>query len=237
MGDFNYNGAHSIDISGKDTWETWHMAPQSRPYVAAPPIKEEYVDVPGADGSLDYTEVLTGAPRYGRRTGQWQFVVDNGYTDPFVLQSELLSYLHGRKHKIILKDDPDYYYSGRLTLEINLSPKDYNQVTIKYNLDPYKYPVSSTAQTEWKWNELFGNTIYYGSFTVKKNKRRNLINDDSSSKDATITVSNAMQLSFNGSTIALTAGDNTITLSPGNNIMDFIGSGKVTVDYSIGRKL
>lgn len=235
MGDFNYEGAHSILISGKDTWETWHMAPQSRPYVAAPPIKEEYVDVPGADGSLDYTEVLTGKPRYGQRTGQWTFLVDNGYFDPFELQSELLTYLHGKKHNIVLTDAPNYYYTGRLTCDVNLGTKDYIQVTLKYNLNPYKYPLESTATKEWLWKELFGNTIYYGPFTVKKTKRRTIITDEA--KDITVNVSNAMSVTINGSTIALTSGDNTISVAAGATIMDFVGSGRVVIDYSVGKSL
>jgi len=205
--------------------------------VAAPPIKEEYVDVPGADGSLDYTEVLTGGVRYGQRTGQWVFILDNGYVKPFEFQSDILAYLHGKNHTIILKDDPEYYYTGRLTLETKFDAKDYNQVIIKYNLNPYKYPLGSTRTMEWKWNDLFGNTIYYGSFTVRSSMMRNLINSDSSNKTATLTVSNAMSVVFRGQTINLHPGDNQIVLRPGDNIMTFNGSGRVTVDYSLGRKL
>lgn len=237
MGDFNYNGEHSINISGKDTWTDWHLAPQSRPYVPAPPIKEEYVDVPGADGSLDYTEVLTGGVRYGQRTGQWTFILDNGYVNPLQFQSDILAFLHGKKHQIILKDDPEYYYTGRLTLETKMDARDYNQVVIKFNLNPYKYPLGSTRTMEWKWNDLFGNTIYYGSFTVRSSMMRNLINSDSSNKTATLTVSNAMSVIFRGQTINLHPGDNQIVLRPGDNIMTFNGSGRVTVDYSLGRKL
>lgn len=235
MGEFNYNGEHSLIISGKNTWETWHMAPKTRPYVAAPPVKEEYVDVPGADGGLDYTEVLTGAPRYGRRTGSWDFIIENGWKDPFTLQSELLMYLHGKKHQIILTDDPEYYYTGRLTLDPKLNPKDYNTVQIKYNLEPYKYPVHSTATKEWKWKELFGNTIYYGPFTVKKTKRRTIICD--TAQNVNINVSNPMQVEIGGTTIALTTGDNTVPLGAGSTVMDFIGSGRVVMDYSVGKTL
>ena len=209
MPDFNYNGEHSIYISGKNTWTDWHLAPQSRPFVAAPPIKEEYVDVPGADGSLDYTEVLTGGVRYGQRTGQWAFILDNGYVDPLQFQSDILAFLHGKKHQIVLKDDPEYYYTGRLTLETNFGAKDYNQIVIKYNLNPYKYPIGSTSTMEWKWNDLFGK----------------------------LSVSNAMTLIFGSRTINLLPGENQIVLRPGDNIMTFKGSGRVTVDYSLGRKL
>jgi hypothetical protein len=234
-GEFNYNGEHSLIISGKNTWETWHMAPKSRPYVAAPPVKEEYVDVPGADGSLDYTEVLTGAPRYGRRTGSWEFFIENGWKDPFLLQSELLSFLHGKKHTVILADDPEYFYTGRLTVEVQLNPKDYNTVSIKYNFDPYKYPTESTATKAWKWNDLFGNTIYYGPFTVKKKKRRTIIMD--TTQNVNINVSNPMVMDIGGTRTTLATGDNTVSFSAGSTIVDFIGSGRVVMDYSVGKRL
>lgn len=239
MGDFVYDGAHSIDISGRDTWAYYKMAPQSRPFVAQPSVKTEYVDVPGADGQLDYTEVLTGGVRYGTRTGDWTFLVDNGYWDYPVLYSDLLSYLHGKKHKIILKDDPNYYYQGRLTITPNFGTKDYSTIKISYVLDPYKYPLSSTANMDWMWNDLFGNTILYGKFNVYKQKTRNLINQESSSKTVSLTLSSAMSVEFNGTTYNFPAGTTSeaLTLASGNNIMTFKGSGQVTVDYSLGGML
>ena len=124
MGDFHYTmldrddgtkvGAHSITINGMNTWDIWHMAPKSRPFVSPPQVKTEYVDVPGADGSLDYTEVLTGRPRYANRTGQWDFIVDNGYRNWSDLYSDILMKLHGKYFdNIVLEDDPYYKWKGR----------------------------------------------------------------------------------------------------------------------------
>lgn len=239
MGDFIYEGEHSISFSGKDTWGYFRMAPQSRPFVAEPSVKTEYVDVPGADGSLDYTEVLTGSVRYGDRSGSWTFIVDNGYWDWPILYSELLSYFHGKKHEIILSDDPGYYYTGRTDIKCNFGTKDYPTVQINYRLSPYKYPMASTALNDWMWKELFGNTIIYGKFNVYKEKARNIINDSSDSKSVSITTTSAMTVEFGGSTISLPAGttSNAITINPGNNYMVFKGSGQVTIDYSIGGKL
>lgn len=234
-GEFIYEGEHSLTISGKNTWTDWHMAPQSRPFVAEPPIKEEYVDVPGADGSLDYTEVLTGSPRYGMRTGTWTFIIENGWTPWYEMQSKLLNFLHGKKHQIILDDDPDYYYTGRLTLQTKFDAKDYNQVQIKYNLEPYKYPVSSTANKEWKWNDLFGNTIYYGPFTVKKTKARTILTDTAG--PIVINCSNPLTVKYNGVETALSTGDNTFNVGSGKNLLIFTGKGKVVIDYNVGRSL
>lgn len=242
MGDFFYDGAHGItfEYGGKSmhTWGEWHLAPKSRPYVAAPPIKEEYIDVPGADGSLDYTEVLAGTVRYGMRTGSWTFIMDNGFNvDPFTFQSEILAFMHGKKVKVILDDDPEYYYIGRITLDPKLDPRDYNQISMKYNLEPYKHPINDTSGIEWKWRELFGNIIIYGKFTVRGTKVRTILNDTGSEIEATINVSNPMTLIFGGQTTSLITGDNAINLPIGANVMTFKGTGIVTVAYTRGKKL
>lgn len=239
MGDFFYEGQHSLGIDGRNTWDYYHMAPTSRPFVKAPKVKTEYVDVPGANGQLDYTEVLTGGVRYGNRTGEWSFMVDNGYWDWPVLYSDLLEYIHGKRHKIVLSDDPEYFYIGRLELDANFGTKDYAQVKIKYNLDPLKYPIGSTAQNDWQWAELFSNTIIYGKFNVNKEKARNIINEESTAKEVSVTLTAPMDIIFGAQTISLPAGTNSnvLTIQPGDNFMTFKGSGQVTIDYTIGGKL
>lgn len=239
MGDFNYDGEHGLTITVGDrtikTWDPgngWCLAPKSRPFVSPPPVKEEYIDVPGADGSLDYTEVLTNSVHYGNRTGSWEFLVDNGYAPALEVHSKLLNFMHGRKATVILDDEPDYYYTGRLTLDTKFNAKDYNQVVIKYNFGPYKFPVSGTGDSDWKWSELFGNVITYGSFQVKTDKMRVIYNENSTAVTATINVTNTMKLTFGNDIIYLTTGDNEITLQPGGNLMLFEGTGRVKVNYA-----
>lgn len=236
MGDFIYEGEHSIGIDGRNTWDYWHMAPSSRPYVAAPKVKTEYVDIPGANGQLDYTEALTGSVRYGQRTGNWQFLIDNGYWDWPVLYSDLLAFLHGKKHNIVLSDDPGYFYTGRLEVNCNFGAKDYSTCQITYNLDPYKNPVGSSANVDWKWDELFSNTIIFGKFNVNGEKARNIINDSGSDRSVSVTVTAPMDIIFGSQKINLQYGtyDNVLTLSPGDNYMIFKGNGQVTIDYNRG---
>lgn len=207
MGDFNYslnevtkNGMHSItfesDNSKYNTWSSFKMAPQSRPFVAAPPVKEEYIDVPGADGALDYTEVLTGKARYGRRTGSWNFLIDSDAENWPDLYSKLLNTFHGKEYKVILDDDPGYYYQGRLSITGQFSNKDYSSVTFGYNLEPYKWPIGTTAGENWKWNPLFDQhiTIYFGTFSVNGQKARNILNEQDTVVTANFNVTNPITI-------------------------------------------
>ena len=268
MGDFAYSmhkledgrvvGDHSIDIILDDgtrlnTWENFFLAPMARPFVSSPAVKTEYINVPGADGALDYTEVLTGKPRYANRTGQWQFIMENDHFQWPVIMSQLLNTLHGKHCKIILTDDPEYYYKGRIQLNVGFGNKDYSSVVFSYNLDPFKYPTGSVDTRNWRWDELFGNTIYYGTFSVNGVKTHTLVNETGMDKVATINVTSPMkiykceeerdifrylQVNFeNIQPIWLGTGDNEVTLTDGNNIFMFVGAGIVKVKYDRGEML
>ncbi len=262
MGDFHYTmldrddgtkvGAHSITINGMNTWDIWHMAPKSRPFVSPPQVKTEYVDVPGADGALDYTEVLTGRPRYANRTGQWDFIVDNGYRNWSDLYSDILMKLHGKYFdNIVLEDDPYYKWKGRLSVSGQFGNKDYSAITIQYNLDPYKRSIESEETSNWRWNDLFGNTIYYGTFNVNGKKAHNILNNTSTDVTAYMTCTSnftvytlneehdVIAIAENQSFVGypsrqLLPGDNTMILKPGDNYLYFVGNGTIKVSYERG---
>lgn len=256
MGDFVYNGEHSItfdpDGLNINTWKSWHMAPKTRPFVVAPQVKTEYIDVPGADGSLDYTEVLTGKPRYANRTGQWDFIIDNGYRNWHELYSEILLRLHGKKMKIILDDDPNYYWEGRLSVTGNFGNKDYSSISISYNLNPYKTPLDAKKIENWKWNDLFSNYIRFGTFTVNAFKTHTITNEEGKATKCTINTTtmmdvyrinsddelkNILKTNFNTTDyhpIRLLTGDNEFDLVEGKNTLIFKGYGIVKVQYAGG---
>ena len=277
MGEFNYDGSHSIRFLGTngvwyDTWKDFHMAPKARPFVAEPSVKTNYIDVPGANGSLDYTEALTSSVLFGNRTGQWDFIVDlpysisaelgdylkltNGVTNALAYQSAILKFFHGRKFdQIILADELEYdfrnavvggyYYTGRIAVKPGLATKDYIQITLQYNLEPYKHPISSTKNLNWKWNELFGNVIKYGTFSVNTmdyaegievyGKSRTIFLDDA--QNVTISVTSPMKMLFGTTVYQLNTGDNQVPMQAGGNLCTFYGHGIVTVDYSEGKVL
>lgn len=144
---------HSVNFGLKNTWDDWHLVPSSRPVIAMPELKTQYVDIPGADGHLDLSEALTRYPVYENREGNLEFIVMNGYGDWSARYSEIADYLHGRTMQVILEDDPGYYYEGRLFVEDWSSPSDgtWSTISIGYNLQPYKMSIS-TATEDWLWD-------------------------------------------------------------------------------------
>lgn len=135
LGPLPMYGYHSIIISGKNTYGEWEMYPTSRPHVAPPEVKTSYVDVPGADGGLDYTELLNEKPNYGYRKGSWEFLLIPQERWPDVYRS-LCNYLHGREHTVVLEDDPNVMYTGRLSVNQWQSAAHNSLITIDYILDP-----------------------------------------------------------------------------------------------------
>lgn len=159
---------HSIYIGDKNTWDDFYLIPTTRPLVNSPEPRTMYVDVYGIDGTLDLSTALTGGVLYKNREGSWEFIVENGHENWEVLHHKLSNYLHGKKFKIVLEDDPGYYYLGRLSLEEWKSDNNWSVVTIKYYLDPYKYEMTSSVE-DWLWDPFSfetGIVREYGAITV-----------------------------------------------------------------------
>lgn len=148
---------HSITFGDKNTWDDWHLIPESRPLFLPPDTKTKFVDIPGADGHLDLTEALTGEPLYETRTGSITFYVMNGYWAWNEAYSTIMNYLHGQKMQAYLEDDPGFYYEGRFYINEWSSEKDYSKIVIDYNVSPYKIDMYS-SKDKWLWDPFNFNT-------------------------------------------------------------------------------
>lgn len=164
---------HSITFGDKNTWTDWHLIPETQPIVAPPAQKTNYIDIPGASGSLDMSEVLTGYPIYQNRTGSFSFIVTNnaGVTQPYFnhkkihkVFEEIMGYLHGRSMTMILEDDPLYYYNGRFEVGEPGIEEGFNKITINYNLEPYKWSINNSVDVNWEWDpfSFVDGVIYKG---------------------------------------------------------------------------
>ena len=224
---------HSIIISGKNTYDEWGLVPMSRPLISPPAVKTTYVDLPASHGVLDYTSLLLAETPYGQREGSWEFYLKAGRSWASVY-SNLMNYLHGERHTVILEDDPNFQYVGRLFVNSWKSDKNYSTITIGYNLDPFKYSVNGTEDADWLWNDLFAELIQYGTFHVSGTKYRNFINQGLRTAIPTFMLTSAMTVEFNGHTYNLMKGKNynaNLALEPGDNVMKFTGNGDVQVSY------
>ena len=131
----------------RNTWNHWHLIPSARPVVAQPTPTYKYVDIPGRDGSLDFSDYLIGRPTYSDRSGSFSFYVANedpktgqGFGNWASRKQEIAQFLDGRKLlKMTLEDDINYYYVGRFYMKEWNPGENFSQVTIEYRVRPYKY--------------------------------------------------------------------------------------------------
>lgn len=230
---------HSITIGDKNTWDDWHLVPTSRPLVPPPSVNASYVTIPGSNGALDLTEALTGYPTYTNRTGSWEFLVLNGYGEWYARYSEIMAYLHGKKFRAILDDDPNYYYEGRFAVDSWASNKDWSRITINYNVGPYKIEVHGIDEN-WLWDTFnFETDMVHACKDIEVSGTKEVtIYNDIMRVRPTIVCSAAMSVSFLGKSYQLSSGTNSIreiVFSEGANTLTFTGNGTVTIQMHGGR--
>ena len=134
--------AYNVGSNPKNTWYDWHLVPCSRPVINPPSIVTKYVEIPGLNGYLDLTNALTDHVT-GAREGSIQFYVMNDYGNWEERYNQLLAYIHGNELRVILDDNPRYYYQGRWAVEEWTNNNDgiCSSVSFSYHLQPGRRPV------------------------------------------------------------------------------------------------
>lgn len=227
---------HSITFGNKNTWDDWHLVPTSRPLVNPPSVKTNIVDIPGANGSVDLTEALTGEPLFGDRTGSWEFIVANDYLSWEKAYSNIMSYLHGRRMHAILEDDPSFYYDGRFSVNQWKSDRSWSLIVINYTVGPFKQRITNSLEP-WLWDPFnfeTGIIRYFKNISINGQTTILVDYSDNQAVIPTFTTSSAMTLAFKGSTYSLPVGtyrNPKIKITKGVNNLTFTGTGTVSINY------
>jgi hypothetical protein len=234
---------HSITFGNNDfwknTWDDWHLIPKTRPVFNPPKVKTHYVDIPGRDGLIDLSEVVTGRPMFDNRTGSFEFYVDRDFKNWIDLYSELLKQFNGRQLMAILEDDPKYYYFGIFSVNIWRSEAARSSIVIDYNVDPYKITLQSSTD-DWIWDTFnfeTDNVIVHSNIAIDAEKTI-LVIGGSMPVIPTIVASTPMVAIFKGKEYLLKVGENYlngILIQNGENTITFIGTGTVDIRFKWGR--
>lgn len=134
-----------VRFNGLHSYQDYGLYLKKRPDIGMPSAKTIFVDVPGADGSLDLTEAVAGEVKYSNRVLEFTFgaMVDRDSQADF--KSRLMDDLHGRIMEVVLDEDPEWYYRGRVSVEFDEVYSWRLDVTIKVDAEPYKRAVSETV--------------------------------------------------------------------------------------------
>lgn len=107
--------------------------------------KENFIDIKGANGSIDLTDAL-GEVYYKDRATSFVFSVLP--TDDFEEKKmQVSNLLNGKRCKMTLDKDPDYYYIGRVKINSYKADKMKRQITVDVTLQPYKLKQNITTVT------------------------------------------------------------------------------------------
>ena len=203
FGDYNSFIDFSLILTGKT--------------IGSPEAKTSIVEIEGGDGELDYTEYF-GDVFFNNRTLKFDFETIVSPSEFSSLFSQIQNALHGKKMKVRLSEDNEFYYYGRIIVNEWKSNKRIGKITIEVDADPYKYKNFETVRT----------VAAGGGFVLSNLRKR---------ATPSIEVNGSVTLTFEGTVYNLTSGeylDSSITLKEGNNYFYTEGTGTITFKYQEG---
>ena len=232
-----YETQHGVKFGNYHSFRDFGMYPKTKMIVAPPKVREVYVEVAGADGSLDLTEALVGRPNLDRRDAKFEFtVMDRARWDS--VYTSLMNTIHGRDMRVVLDDDPYWYYNGRVQVDAFATSKHTATITVTGYFDPYKKSLVGNS-LQWLWDTFNFETDVardYAELVVDGTLTTTIVGSKMPVTPV-IEVSSDMSLLFNGTTYQLTTGRNRIagmTLVDQEYQMTFTGDGTVSVEFEIG---
>lgn len=205
-----------IQFGNYHSWKDFSLILNSKSIGSAEP-KTASVEIPGTDGEKDLTEYF-GETKYKNRKLSFDFttiIPKNEFLDLF---STIQNALQGQKIRIIIDDDPDFYYVGRCTVSPWKANKNIGTITVDCDCEPWKYRHRITVRK-----------IPSGEYTtILSNMRKSVV--------PTFITNGASQITFNGTTYNVGIGSYKIpeiVLREGNNLISFNGA-EMNVEYQEG---
>lgn len=236
-----YETRYGVTFNGHHSFNYYHLLPTAAPTIAPPVVKTFYVDIPGADGSLDLTEVLTGFPTYGDRKGEFNFLIYADRDEWYSIYNNIVYDLNGKQADVILDEDSDYFYRGRLTVDAPEFEKAKGEIKITGTFAAEKYVIGEHSGIDWLWNPFdFENGIAreYYKINVRNTKTVTLIGSSLIVCPKFTVESGYLSVMVDGNTYQLHTGDNflleVLLGQDEEKDVTFIGKGVVTITYRVG---
>ena len=209
-----------VKFDGLHSYDEWGLILTEKE-LKSPDIKTYTVELEGSNGILDFTDFF-GAVKYDNRQLSFKFIVPKIEPDGFLyLYSVVQDSLHGKKMKVILDDDPSWFYYGRVSINEWKSNKGIGEIVIEVDAEPFKQNISETSVTR---------TVSGSAGITLENDKMPVV--------PTITTNAEMLLdvgSFNEIFPAGTFQVPEIELGEGSNYIYVEGTGTITFRYRKGR--
>lgn len=206
-----------------------------KPIISTPQVQTRLISVPGSDFQLDLTEALDGQVHYEAR--QISFSFDAMYPRLEWPQrlAEIMRYLHGKRHRIVFDDDPDYFYEGRVTVGTPSFDSKLQHIPVTATVAPYKWEVVA-GSSEWLW---YPYPRQYANISVTETTDIDIIDlvvPVRPTVQVTLEQGESMLLDYDGKTYVLQDGATDLQeiIPPGSATFAFTGQGTVSVTFRGG---
>ena len=211
-----------VTFGGKHSYNDMGLLLKSYPVITPPSPKTKHVDILGADGALDLSKVLTGYLQYNRRTITMEFSIMAPREDWPAKHSEIMDALHGEEMQIVLDDDPNYCYTGILSVEGFDPQKVTSGVKITADVEPYKLRKTMTSRI----------------VPCRGTRTETIAGGKMPTVPTIISSTSTVSMSFGGKAYTLQTGENIfpdIVLRNGDNIFTFSGTSDIEIIWREGR--
>ncbi len=187
----------------------------SKKEMGTPAVKSRKIEIEGADSALDLTDFF-GEPKYEDATHKFYFSTMEPQGEFLSQFDTVKNALHGKRMRVILDDDPFFYYMGRLHVSSFTSEKGIGTVSVEAECDPYKYKLAKTVLSK----------AVNGTETIKlTNSRKRAVPEISIETAGSLNIvfqqSNIWDLGSGSYTLPeleLVEGENTVTVTGTGNI-------------------
>ena len=210
---------NGITFGVHHSWRDLNLILQPGKEIASPAVKVKKIDVEGADSALDYTDYF-GEPKYEDLKHKFDFETIVPQSQFLALFSKVKNALHGKKMRIVLDDDPLFYYYGRLHVSNLTVEKAVGKLSIEAECDPYKYKLEKTVV-----KQAVNGTVDVNLTNLRKRVVPEVLIETDGAIQIVFQQGNIWDLGSGSYTLPeleLAEGDNTVTLS---------GTGTVTFTY------
>ena len=212
-----------VRFDGMDSYDKWgyHLAHK---VIGEAEPKYNLVQVPGGVGYIDLTDAL-GVMGYNERELELTMKDIADHNEFIRHYSAMQADIHGKRCKITLSDDPDYYWDGRCSVGAMEQDGIACYVPVVAICQPYKLKQSKTVVQDDSLTEEYKELV---------------LSNDTMPTIPTITVQQETTIEYNGSTYSINTGSHRlldiILVSGGGTIKAKApgGSGSIKIEYQEG---
>jgi phage-related protein len=207
-----------VSFLGFHSYRDFHLLLTAKE-IGAPEVKRQTIDIAGADGELDFTDYF-GEPKYTNAQHRFEFESIQPRNEQLSQFAEVKNKIHGKKGRIVLDDDPSFFYVGRCSVSKYTNEKGIGRISVECDCEPYKYKVQPTIMSV---------TIDGTQTITLTNARKRAVPTITTTADMTISFGEGMWTNRAGTYIIPE-----LELVEGENLVAVTGKGTITFTWQEG---